>query len=253
MIPLDTIVRNACSNVGDTDAQKAYVPMLRCATMALRDLNLHVTPSVKSFIFTVGDNLTIQMPGDCLNPFTALKLINNECAYPLGKVDGLNFRTEDMVPTNEWCPESVEQTSSDVCFRMYHLDGFPYRDFFYMDYYYGEIYGYKESRFFGFYTYDKSANKVLFVSGGCVHPGDRVAISYEAKDDTFCIVPEDLEMPLFHYSLHLYYASTSPGKSANHMTLFKVHLRKYNHKKIKRYSRQDILDSITRGYRSAAY
>jgi len=72
-ITLDRIVRNACANVGDIDASRAYAPMMRFAVMVTTDLGFNVFPRIKTAMAQVDENLSIAVPKDCLRPVTAFK------------------------------------------------------------------------------------------------------------------------------------------------------------------------------------
>lgn len=237
--------------IGDND--KPYVTLMRSAVLAIRDLNLHVFPRIKSSYGTVDENLTMSVPSDCLMPTKVFKYVGNDCVYPLSLINHPGFRPEELIsPGVAGQPESPDETSSDVCFDLHNFPDNPYMRFWYMNWYYGEMYGYSESRYFGLYAWDKERGRIVFQTNGCVKAGDTIVYSYETNGDECLVVPQEAVMMLLHYTLHLYFSVTSPNKSEYHRGLFMRHKRNYNHSKITGMDRQEILDAITRGYKGAA-
>lgn len=248
-ITLDRIVRSACVNVGDIDASRAYAPMMRFAVMASNDLQLNVFPRIKTAIAMVDENLSVAAPQNCLRPVTVFKRVSDSCVYPLTESKHPGFRPDDMIPANPWaCPTEPESTS-EVCYDLpnYNLESWR---FWYQNWYYGEDYGHSETRFFGIWGWEPESGRIFFEDNWCVHPGDQVVFTYETDIDECLVVPSDAEMVTFHYTLHLYFASTIPQKSALHFNQFLRHKRNYDNRK-KPFVRQDVLDALSRGYKSA--
>lgn len=248
-ITLDRIVRNACANVGDIDASRAYAPMMRFAVMATTDLGFNVFPRIKTAMAQVDENLSIAVPKDCLRPITAFKRVSNHCVYPLTETKHPAFRPDDMIPPKPWaCPVEAE-TSDTVCYDLPNINNESWT-FWYQNWYYGEDYGYSESRFFGIWGWEPESGKMFFEDNWCIHPGDQVVFTYETDVEECLVVPQDAEMMVFHFVLHIYFSSTQPQKSTLQLNYFKIHKRNYDNRQ-RPFNRQDILDALSRGYKSA--
>lgn len=255
---IDEFVRDACALADDPEAKRGYVKMMRSAVRAMRDIGLHIKTPVKSKKLVVKDNLTVVMPQGCTDVIQAGKLViystADQFVYPLGKQDLSGVRPYELIVkpnAPKGCPESpdVENVERNTYFNYEGLGRY-----WYMNSWYGEQYGYQETRFFGFFDYEQDTNTVVFSYNGCVQPGDEVVIKYTMamNDDDLVIVPDDLNPVLLQRTYYYFYMNSKPQLSRVHMNDFQRELRMYKRNLSKGYTYDDWLDWITSGYSNAA-
>lgn len=256
---LDDLVRDLCDAVGDAESKQFYTKMTRLSIHAIDSLNLRVIPNFRTEKAIVGSNLTISLPMDCVKVAKAAKYLEVSgapCVYPLGKSDDVDMVANQMVVNNPQdlsCPETPPTASGcDVGIDWIGYDG-GVLGTYYMGTYYGEQYGYSESRFFGLYVEDRENNRLIFPTGYCVREGDWILFTYKStnEDQKFEMITIDLYPMLRHRVLSWFWENTDPGKSHTHFRKFRMELREYNRMHTSR-SYDDILDSITRGYKTSA-
>lgn len=258
-ITIDRFVRDLASSLGDPEAKKTYVPLLRLTVSAMDELHLNIIPVVESKMITVGDNLTAPLREDAVRVLQVMKYVkvgNRDCVYPLGQLDSFSFRPDEMIvrPSNYWaCDQSP--SSSDGCnlTHKFFISGAP-SDYWYLGHYYGEYYGYKETRFFGFWAYDDTYKRVVVQNGGCVSEGDTLIVQYEILpcEDEFKLIPREARQMLRYFVLSQHWENTNPSKANYLFTQFKRFLRTYKQSRFRKYSYQDWLDAITSAYSSTA-
>jgi len=257
-INLDYFIRNICSSLGDPEAQKTYVPILREVKQSLDYLNLFILPDIKSTRIKVESNFTAHMPSNTIKPIQCGRIIvsasGQECLYPLQERTEFGFRSDILIPSPGFgCPETTESSiASDDCFCYENLNGFEAGMFNYMPWYYGEFYGYSPNIAFGYWAYDKNNNRIAFDYGGCVSEGDIIAVKYETDQysSESALIPVDCQMVLRYHVLMNYWANANPGKSQYYLNLFRRANRDLKHKTLDQYY-MEIVNAITSGYRSS--
>lgn len=256
---LDDLVRDLCAAIGDTEAKLFYTQITRLAIHAIDSLNLRVIPNFRSTKGVVESNLTVSLPEDCIKVAKAAKYLEvggSPCVYPLGRSDDADMVANQMVvnsPQDLNCPETPPTASGcDIGIDWIGYNGSTLGTY-YMGSYYGEQYGYSESRFFGLYVDDRTNNRLVFPSGYCISEGDWVLYTYKStnEDQKFQMITIDLYPMIRHRVLGWFWENTDPGKSMNHFRKFRMELREYKRMHTSR-SYDDILDSITRGYQTSA-
>lgn len=247
---VDNFIRDLCATgANDPEAKRAYTKMLRCFRIARTELNTYIITHVKSKEVVVSNTMTARI--EALDVIQAGKVIkypkyfdgqfagNDAYILPLGKRG-----TGELIKPSLGCAEVPESPPSSE--YVFEYGGAP---FYYMNCYYGELYGYKETRFFGFYSFDKEECLIHFDFDGCVKPGDKIQVKYRVEvDDEFSgiILPEDAPL-LREYTLYHYWRNVNKSFSNEHLSMYRRLLRMYKHRR-QEFSLDDIADAITRAY-----
>lgn len=258
---IDRFVRDLCARVDDPDGTRSYMKLLRITTNAVEQMNLHFIPNIRSFFGTVADNGTMPVPENCIEPIHGSKYMvigGVECVYPLGRNKESNIYELAIKPANYWaCPETPEAPTFNTESYYYNYpgisDGVDGR-YHYLNWWYGENYGYHEHRVFGYWSFDESGRQIVFQSGGCVAVGDTVVFSYRTSgpDDKYKMIPNDIKFFLAERVLQQYWESTDVRKASYHFNQMQRNLREYQHDKAGNYTMEDFLNAFKRGYASAA-
>lgn len=240
-----------CSRLDDPEG-KLYLKLLRILLSEMRTFNNFLVPNFKGIKVAVESNFSAAMPDDCIKPVQAGKYVrvgNQDYLYPLGNRNDLQFRAFEMTPPKKFACAQTPETYESQTYWDYEWQG-GYNRFWYLGSYYGEIYGYKQTRFFGWWTWDEAEKRILFDVDGCLAEGDFVVVRYKASNTQVEEFDAVIEEPLRNKILAEYYRTSNPGISAQHFDMFRRSYRMYKHDKLNA-SQEDILDAITSGYSSA--
>jgi hypothetical protein len=222
---------------------EAYIPLSRCITRAADEL-FHFGGNHKTGVYvgTVSDNLTIKLPGDCLSIFSAAKtfFINGEpYCYPLGREKN-SMLVDIKKPLN--CAQYTDSVASET---VYHYG----IEYYYYPYYYGEIYGAEQSRFFGLYDYDEALNTLYLLSGYCVNAGDYVAVKYKSTDQGYEHFTMNIAPVIEARALMYYWENADPSKSQMFERRFIDNYKRYK-RDVQKLPYEDYVDAITSAYSS---
>lgn len=251
------LTHDLCARINDPGGKRTYTKMLRCVLHAIQDQKIHLIPGIKSYLVTVEDNLTAVLKDGAIDVIQAGKYVAydeaNQFVYPLTKKENVNpfeLIVKPSVPFG--CPEippAPDDVEKQYQFHYENYTGLFGLTLWYMPSWYGEMYGYQETRFFGAYSYEKKNNRIVFDWNGCVKPGDQVIVkvkTYDEDDLTSTIDPLSRAM-LHHRALQYYWEDVSQGRSQNHFIQFKREIRMYKQSR-NSWSLQEVIDSITSAY-----
>lgn len=199
-ITLDKIVRDVCVALGDTDFSQ-YARVMRSTGLAVEDVFRNLIPAIKSELFEIKSNLTVQMPVDC-TMITKVGVIDDagrllvlyedtdirrQLKNKQDEIDA-NCDTDSIVP---------EEITVEIPF---------YNCFF--DTYCDVLYGYTyDPGVAGTYRYDPTAGIVEFGSGIYIAAGNNVVIEYKSNGaEMFQMIPAEAQsviMARTHYNLNI--------------------------------------------------
>ena len=235
---VDSLIREIAAGLDDLDGSKTYVKLARLFNGELENLNLHTFPNIKSIKAVVDDNMRVVLPGDCIQPIQAAKLVkygNDFGVYPLGRTEGV------FIEPRFSCAEIEYPVQADYCFDYDQ----PYN---YVGHYYGEYYDYSPSLVFGYWDTDNEV--VYFQSGGCIAPGSVVLVKYRHSGECVNIPLEYKEM-LKYKILMSFWENTRPDKAERHRRMFQAAHKMFVRSKVAHYSIEDYINAFVEGYSSA--
>lgn len=245
---LDNFIRNLAAFVDDPEAKRTYTKFLRITLEELESLNLTTIPDVKSKIFTVDENNIITLPADAINPVKAGKYVDISGVagvYPLGK-KGAGYELA-IKPNNGFSCEPNNITNTKVVFSYENHNSNEVLNLFYINSFYGEDYSYREDRVFGYWTYDKEWNRMIF-EDGTIQPGDSVVVQYSVYNDDFKLIPLEVKPMLRHKVLYWFYSNSNRIKAEMHFRKFKMEYARYKRNRKGGYSYDDYINALQKGY-----
>ncbi len=250
-IKTDDFIMDICASLDDPEG-KQYLKVLRIALREMRNFKTFLVSNIKGIKVVVESNFSAPMPEDCIYPIQMGKYVrmnNQDFIYPLGNRKDLQFRTFEMTPPKKFsCPQNPEDYES-MQYWDYEWYGAQNR-FWYLGSYYGEEYGYKQTRFFGWWTWNEDDHRIEFDVDGCLSEGDFVAVRYRAHNSEVQEFDSFIEEPLRNKILAEYFRPSNPTTSAQYFDMFRRSYRMYKHQKVQA-GHEEILDAITSGYSSA--
>ena len=238
---IDRLVRDLMATMANQDA---YLPLIRCVTRAADELfSFGGAHKTKSHIGEVKDNMTLSLPGDCMKIFKVAKVffINGEPrCYPLAQEKN-SLLVDIKKPIN--CVQYTD-TAIDVNQSAFYNFG---SDFYYYPYYYGEFYGYNQTRFFGLYDHDESDNKLYLFTNFCVSSGDQIAVTYKSTENGYSIFPDEAVSFLQQRALMYFWENADPNKSMMFEKRSRDSYKRYKRNKLN-MPYEEWVDAITSGY-----
>lgn len=248
-ITLDNFIRLLAAILDDPEAKRTYTKLLRLTISELQTLNLTSIPNVETKILTVNANNTIDLPESAIRPLHAgkyLKINGKGGVYPLGKKSA-GFELA-IKPNNgfDCAPSNIEDTDVVFSYQNYNRDTL---DLLYIDSFYGERYGFREDRVFGYWSFDKEWGRMIF-EDGFIEPGDQVVVKYNVYNDDFKVIPLELKDVLQYKVLHTFYLNSNIRKAAYHNQKFKMEFSRYKRSVLDGYSYDDWINAIQKGYYS---
>lgn len=222
----------------------AYIPLIRCVTRAADELfAFGGAHKVKSYIGDVSDSMTLNLPSDCLKVFKAAKVffVNGEPrCYPLGR-ERNSLLVDIKKPIN--CAQYT-----DVDINIQESEWYNFGNYYYFyPYYYGEFYGYNQTRYFGLYDHDESSNKLFLYTNFCVSSGDQVAVTYKSSEHGYSAFPMEIVSAIEQRALMYFWENADPGKSQLFERRFREAYKRFKRSKLS-VSYEDFVDAITSGY-----
>lgn len=184
---LDSLTRDICA-IGFNDPEaRDYLMVSRAVHRAVEQLNFIVSPPIKTVELTIEDNLTVNLPGDCVEP-TKVGTIVDGIIRIMGRNDHL-YNIEVIRDEPDYgcdCQETTEATTTtttrcDAC--TFH------------NYANGEAYGYRPRMFpNGQYRYDATYNRLIMGSGFDIETGGNIIVEYISMTtaDDLCLIDKRL-------------------------------------------------------------
>lgn len=210
--PLDTVVRDICLYLGDVDSKRLYVPVSRMLKHALNEMEIHMSPTVKSVILPVLQDMTVDVPND-IEAITKVGICCGGEIQIIGRNDKLCLPEKEKFFQCCDCDKTANtntQGEVDMCNSNCSCDACTFHnvvpsaifngwDGFWEQPY---LYGYAPKMFVdtGTYRYDIPSGKII-LSGGCkVQPGSSIVLEYSASitDDKYQLVPRKAFNTLKH-------------------------------------------------------
>lgn len=240
---LDSFVRNLISRVNDPTGNFTYIKLLRLTLSNLGELNLFVVPSYQTIRGAVEDTLTIPLPEDTIRPtaaFIVKKCNGKDVLFRLGKRDRVYEDTFQFAN----CPSNV-QIDDCSTISVFNFYGQELREFYLYNEFYGENYGRRSTRFWGFYSFDAVNNRIELIGPKV---GDWILVVSEVANDSCKLIPKDLAPALAYKVLQQHYEGSDVRKSLYMERQFKIHLSEFKRHRQDSYSYEDYLDAITSEY-----
>lgn len=241
---LDEFVRDLCSRVNDPTGNFTYVKLLRLTLAQFTELNLFVIPSVRTIQGTVDSSLMLEMPDDNSYPISAFiyrTYQNSPVLFRLGKIDRTHYISYEFAS----CPDEVD-TEIQTPIDLYNYNEFGIYNARLYSEFYGEQYGRRTTRFYGYFSFDKENNRIEFVG---LPEGEIVMVVYNSTSDDCRMIPSTVKPMLSYRVLQQFYETSSPGIARSMERQFKIHLAEFK-RLADNYSYDDYLDSITSEYAS---
>lgn len=242
---VNEFVRDLTSRVNDPTGDFTFVKLLRLTVSNLSELNLFVVPSLMTIKGAVEDTLTVPLPEDTIQPVAAFiyqTCAGNEFLFRLGK------RERVYSPSYEFasCPDALD-TEACTAINTFNFYGEPFREFYLYTNFYGERYGKRNTRFYGWFSYDV-VNQRLEVLGPTT--GQILLVVCETANEDCKLIPTDVAPMLGYKVLQQYYESTNVGQAMYMERQFKIALNEFKRRRSDNYSYNDYLDAVTSEYSS---
>ena len=182
---LDSLTRDICA-IGFNDPEaRDYIMVSRAVHRAVEQLNFIVSPPVKTVELSIEDNLTVDLPGDCVEPIKVGTIVDgiirimgrNDHLYTLGVTPKYTCGCQDTETTTE----ATTTERCDAC--TFHNYGN------------GEVYGYRPKMFpNGQYKHDPTYNRLIMGSGFDIEVGGSVVVEYISMTsaDDLCLIDKRL-------------------------------------------------------------
>lgn len=249
---LDSIVRDICSLLGDTNNEQ-YIRVARVAADAIEQMNLVAFPNIKSDVFTISDNLTVAMPEDCVAIIRVGFIDNRGMIYVMDRDDRIR-RVDKYQYENQGCEPEKQVPQVGTFVDPY---AYPFLNLSSRYEYIGERYGVSTRQsLMGVYRYNNSMNVIEFGDGSMVAPGVDIVVEYKTTlgDDIHKMIPSEFKIAIQYRAMSLLTAMTNPSLSRSNYDMF---LREYRTAKgifaRKSYSLQDLTNVVLEATRSAKY
>ena len=264
LMSLDSAIRDICAYLGDDLSERYYIKVARVLKHVMYQLNIHVTPTVKSVPLAVTANFTAQLPDD-VDVITKVGVCcSNGSLKLLGRNDALTLKAEEQFfqccscntePIDCHCQEMEHKCDSCTFHNLTDNLG---DDFSFgigsgaIGYQY--LYGYTPQQFTdtGYYRHDVESG-TLVLSGGCqVKDGSMIICEYSASLSIqgYQLIPRKMYLTLQHRVAQQIKMNNSPSAANLELDLFR---REYD--MLKRtyhtYTLEDFIAALRGGYKSS--
>ena len=207
------------------DAKKHYQRVSIGLTHALEDLNIHLIGGVESVYLTVQDNMTVDLPRDCIAPFKVgacdngeVRIIvqNSKLCHPVSNqdqqidCDACTCGTTAYSNVATTTDTDTTDTTCTAC-TFHNCGGFP-------------VYGIPvRTKLGGSWDWDKMNHRLVLGDGRYVGVGKKVLLEYKASMTAakFQMIPKSTFQCLYWKVLELMNANQAVGKSRNQREVFK--------------------------------
>jgi hypothetical protein len=206
-------VRRICNIHGDVEA-KTFTRVATAATVAMKQLRLHVMPLIKTERGTLDASLSWKFPAD-FSIFTKSGLLCDDGSI---KIFGQSNAIDPETRTASTCTcdgDKVETTPCPACTFHNVMDttlGF-----------HTNMRGYRTPQFVhGRYKVDYK-NRRIFFSGNSLNVGDQIIVEYNATEgpESIRMIPESAFLMVLHKTNEIYDSWTRPSAAHSHAKLFK--------------------------------
>jgi len=238
-IPSTQLLDEIAASVEDpTGRGKSKVSRLMGPVM--REFRIAVEASFRTTKVAVEANGTAPMPDDTIRPVKAFIERAKEDGTVLFQLGNMELHdTAHALDCEVADPKSVSSltlpnyyTQAATIFSLYNP-------------FYREKYGLRETRFFGFYGYRASENRLEF-SG--VSQGEVVIVVYESKSEAYSMVSAAAAPVIRARVLQQFYEAVDPGKAQYYFRELRRARATFKRYKMSGYSYEDYLDWVTSSY-----
>ena len=255
----DELVRDICLYLGDDEA-KHYIKTARFVIQALREVNLHSTPTIKTKKLTVGNNMAVAAPQDldaiskvavcCHNGELKIILNNDNLCLP----DPEQVSCCDCPPVEnhigDKCKEKMHEKHSCGCQKCTFHNYTPFLDgqsFPLVNY----LYGYSPKNYNGSYRYDVASGLIVFGSGCDIQVGTQIMLEYKASATTqqLQVIPRKAYQTICHYAAWKIKMNTQPSVADMERRNFMVERSVFINSFLD-YTLEDIIAAFRSGYHS---
>lgn len=258
----DELTRDICLYLGDKDARH-YATTARFVIQAIRQINLHFVPSIKTVKLVVGDNMAVRAPIDldliskmavCCGGQLKIILNNDNLCMPDQEVVSCCDCPPVENDIGDKCKEELHKKQSCGCqkctfhnfdptYQMRGVDG----SFHTINY----LYGYSPKNYNGSYRYDVASGLIVFGSGCDIQAGTEVMLEYKASAsiDQLTVIPRSAYQVICHYSAW----KIKMDKRPNEAELERLNFLRESGEFKKIYSTttlEDIISALRSGYHS---
>lgn len=257
---LDDIVFETAVQLGDLDGNKLGARLTRLANMIVDDFAFHVFPRSNESSVVVSDNLQAPIPNDCIEIRKAWRYVNvggNAYVFQLGQGSPIDVDAKKVAtkpPNSFGCPIPVPDASVKTNINSNYYITYRNTPVHYSRYYFGEVYDYPHSMFFGWWNADYQNGVINFSVGDSVEAGDTVIIKYKSSGLDGCLtVPKVASEVIRNRLLQLHWETTNPSKAQYFFQQFRIALDNYRDHRLDSISNDDLLDAMFRNFKTANY
>lgn len=235
-VAISQIVQEISASVEDTSGS-AVLRISRLMYPVIREMNLVLMPNFRTVKVVVQSNGTAPLPDDVIRPvkvFALRKDGDKEVLFQLGKQEYKGTPLQIECNTTEPLPVRTIELPNYV-----NSGSHP---FYFHNPFYGESYGRRESRFFGFYAFNAIENRIEFTGPPT---GEVILVTYESSQDACKVVPAIAVPSIRARVLQQFYETVDPNKAQYYFRELRRANRNYKSYVMSGNSYEDYLDWVT--------
>jgi hypothetical protein len=230
-ITLDDFVRNVCAVMDDHECLQ-YAKCVRMSKMTLGELNM-LLPYIKSELFEIESNFTIQMPDDTIDVLKVGYLDSNRQLRVLDKNDNLRVL---VASENEECGvDGSSVLANPVSFVNCYVNGMN-----------GEMFGYRyKGGDVGTWRRNIERNLIELGGGSEVSVGSKLLVEYRTatSNEDIWLIPAESEPAVRWKVLQMMNLSSNQSLSRDAFEFFKISYAQLQDR-YRRYSLEDWMLAI---------
>lgn len=226
LLTFDQIVRDICAEDNDAEARN-YIKIARLVRRVIQEIDLHLLPRVEVSVFDIEDNLTVSMPGDCIDP---IKVGYEDCGniYILPKKVGKFIKEVDCNCNGATCNKCT--------FTPLRILGR-----------YGEAYGIKSGVEMGWWQYDPTQNRIVLN-----RHFNRVYVQYKSAlgDGNMQLIPVEAYRMISARALYFNNLSKNQFAAREYEKVFIIAVKDYKRFKAD-HPLEELIQNLTINYSNA--
>lgn len=244
-VPLDTVVRNILSLMGDVDGTR-YVQVMRACLIAAEELNLTGIPFYETVQEQISDNYTIALPKDVIKVLRVGTLDNSGKLSMFGEDKGIRRMERNKALEDPACDTAPDTSNLVKSSFSNETPSVLFYNFNFKGQYLGEYYGVKNRQHTnGTYRFNQTMSSLEFGTGGDVFPGQTVLVEYKRSlgDDAHRLVPLEWQTAMYYRVLQFINAGSDPSSSMVNYRQFVTEFRNVKRQAI-RMNAKDLIAAI---------
>jgi hypothetical protein len=226
-LTLDSVVRDICAENNDPEAAN-YVKIARLTRRVLQEIDLHLLPRVEVKVFNIQENLSVDLPADCIDP---IKVGYEDCnmIYILPKKVGKFIYEPDCNCTGDVkcvkCNFTPVRTNRG----------------------YGEMYGIKSGIEAGYWQYDPTNNRLVFNKDF-----KKIYVQYKSSlgDGDMQLIPSEAYRMISSRVLYFENLSKNQFAAREYEKVFVIAVKDYKRFKAD-HPLEELLSNLTNNYLNA--